>query len=361
MASPPVALPAVRGAPKIAVGRQQTFIAMEQNRKSFCDHSANSGYVRIEVVREINLGDQLDGSCFKQLGGILVKVTDKPEYAPALGKPLPTTRRAVTQDAWRQQAAFFAFLRFAAVLERGSAISQDSLEQCGVVPIMDDGLCGWHCLAYLLRCGLREALTAIRDCLHRDNLQEKRLWDVADVLLLHLESLSDDGAVSKCVLELKRRGAEGGYVGGEYMLPDGDLVKLCMRLGLNVPVVGVDDDFHCTRGTDNFSSVAEIAKGSPAWDDDLQNLSLDEAGRILDQRGYFVVILQVLGQDLSKQDIAEAQQLIIGLKEHYFILDRFKTEAAKTEVPAKTQVPVSAPWQGVRCCNCLSRLLPCLR
>jgi len=89
MASPPVALPAVRGAPKIAVGRQQTFIAMEQNRKSFCDHSANSGYVRIEVVREINLGDQLDGSCFKQLGGILVKVTDKPEYAPALGKPLP--------------------------------------------------------------------------------------------------------------------------------------------------------------------------------------------------------------------------------------------------------------------------------
>merc|ERR1712062_255638 len=149
------------------------------------------------------------------------------------------------------------------------------------------------------------------------------------------------------------------------MLPDGDLVRLCTRLGLTVPVVSVDDDFHCTRGTNNFSSVAEVAKGSPAWDDDLQKLSLDEAGRILDQSGYFVVTLQVLGQDLSKQDIVEAQRLIIGLKEHYFILDRSKTEPAKAQVPVKTrvpgkmpvpaqmQVPASAPSQsqGAHCWN----------
>merc|ERR1712113_370430 len=98
-----------------------------------------------------------------------------------------------------------------------------------------------------------------------------------------------------------------------------------------------------TRGTNNFSSVAEIAKGSSAWSDDLQKLSLDEAGRILDQRGYFVVTLQVLGQDLLKQDIAEAQRLIIGLKEHYFILDRSKTEPAKAQVPVKTRVPEKMP------------------
>jgi len=355
-APPPPELKAVHGAPKIAVGRQQSFITREQNRKSFRVRGEDSAYVRIEVVKEISLGDPLEDGFFKQLGGILVKVTEKPEFAPTLGKPLPATRRAVTQDGWRQQAAFFAFLRFVAALEPGSAISQDYLEQCGVVRIMDDGLCGWHCLAYLLRCGLREALMAVRDCLDRDNLQERRLWDVADVLLTNMDSLSEnDSTVSECVLELKRRGTEAGYVGGEYMLPDADLVRLCTRLGLNVPVVSVDDDFHCTRGTNNFSSLAELAKDSHAWGDDLQKLSFDEAGRTLDQRGYFVVTLQALGQNLSKQDVVEAQRLIIGLKAHYFILDRSKTGAAQVHVPA------SVPLQDVCCWNFLSRLVPCLR
>mmetsp|Transcript_65577 Transcript_65577/g.203156 ORF Transcript_65577/g.203156 Transcript_65577/m.203156 type:complete len:393 (+) Transcript_65577:34-1212(+) len=352
--APPPALNAVRGAPKIAVGRIQSFMAREHRQKSFRDRGENSTYVRIEVVRELSLGDHVDGTCFKQLGGILVRVTEKPEFAPTVGKPQPSTRRAVTLDAWRQQAAFFAFLRFAAVLEPGRAISQDFLEQSGVVRIMDDGLCGWHCLAYLLRCGVRETLVMARNCLQRDDLQERRLWDIADVLMLNLDSLSSDGTVSRCVLELKRRGTEGGYTGGEYMLPDGDLVRLCMRLGLNVPVVSVDDDFDCMRGTNNFSSLAEVAKGSSAWSDDLQKLSLDEAGRALDKKGFLLVTIQALGQNRSRQDLAEAQRLIIGLKEHYFVLDR------PLSGPAKTQASRPASRQGVHCWNCLSRLLPCL-
>merc|ERR1712217_398949 len=89
--------------------------------------------------------------------GALLKITDRPQTGPVIGRPSEEETRAVRWRQWIQNDGLFAFLRATGVIKHGQRVPNTASQlqsQCGIVPVKDDCFCGFWCLAAILNCGL---------------------------------------------------------------------------------------------------------------------------------------------------------------------------------------------------------------
>lgn len=355
-------LTSVPGRPHIFAGFARSF---ESLRRSTSAGSPAS--VRIKVVRKLGRGDQIienSGEFEEQCGRILVEIGEKPEFAPTLGIQDTAVRpREVRKERWRQQAGFFAFLRCLGAVESDSPVSQDFLERIGVKYIEDDGFCGVHALACILKCSFRQTLDMVKEAIgetregEQQDPDEQRLWNFADVVLQNLGN--DDYPnretfnVSQVSRDLMSRQAPASISAGfavtsmDYRLSDGDLVRLCSKLGLAVPIVNVQEDFDGMRMCNDFSMLAKAARGTRIWREEFDQESWKTTGEQLNAEGYCLITVETHNQGLVWQDLKRAPALMIGCDGHYFILSR--STSVTTRLP-----PTRPPPRRMLSCSCFS-------
>jgi len=324
--------------------------------------------VRIEVVKKLCKGDQIIENCEveEHCGRILVKIGEKPEFAPTLGIQETASRpKEIRKERWRQQAGFYAFLRCIGAVESSASVSQDVLDGIGVRYIEDDGFCGIHAISCILECSFRQTLERVKVAIgetqeggQRDP-GEQRLWDFADVVLQNLGSDDfpnrDTFDVSQVSRDLMSRHAPAAVPGGcaasslDYRLSDGDLVRLCSKLERAVPIVNVQEDFDGMRMCNDFSMLAKVARGSRIWREEFDRDKWKTTGEQLNAEGYCLVTVETHNQDLLWQDLKSARALIIGCDSHYFVLRRSTRSPATVRSP-----PPRPPPPAVLCCPCCS-------
>lgn len=298
--------------------------------------ASDTSQVRIQWVHVVRKGDALTGeNTFEHTGGVLIRLVEKPLNYPIMGKPgVPalTRARTITDLKWKQQAGFFAFLRLIDVVQADSIITPDLLLQCGVISIPDDGLCGFACIAYLMGFNFNDMLAAVRGAMSQDVAIEKRLWHLADALIQ--EGREDPTALSR---NLQARGVNAS-LGGEYRLGDDELCLLCEKLNLQAPLVQVSEDYDFMRLCDDFTSLAEVARGSVAWADHCAGMEdgpegMRVAGKHLNALGFELVVVRVQnrGKILAVNELGDTARMIIALGDHFFVLDRTNSPSFCTQ------------------------------
>lgn len=308
----------VEGNPKLFVGSPKKMREMEMRSSSF---GMGSGWVRIEVVKEFRRGESLFEHVFEHPWGALVKCTHRPCQTLSIGRPVSFDGEVtkVGEGQWWLRASFWVFLRAIGALGLDCAAPRsvdDLRRQCGVVPVKDDGFCGFWCLAHLRGLDLGGAflwvLRKLMNYRHETFPHDwNKVWEIAFWGLQRWRCC--DGEPRRWDKPLFQ--GEEGVARGNAMifalqhaqilverdefdvnLLREELASMCAKVHQWTPVISVEHNFYGTDCT--WLVLAARSKGVVEIEgvDDIE-----KAGRILQDNGYHLFI----ANDAESKSVAE--------------------------------------------------------